>query len=57
MKVKYNQPPCNVEMNDSLSLFSNIVYSLSASYQSTSLIRTRIPFRLYFKYERGTFFL
>ena len=41
-----HHPPCKVEMKLTLSLCSNLVSSLSLSYQSASLIKTRIPGRL-----------
>lgn len=44
-----DHPPCRVEMNETLSLFSKTVYYFSASSQSASLTRTRIPFRLGYK--------
>jgi hypothetical protein len=39
-------PPCRVEMKETLSLVSRTVSYFSASSQSTSLISTRMPFRL-----------
>ncbi len=51
-----NQPPCKVEIKDTLSLFSRIVYYLSANYQSASFTSTKIPFRLKL-IKKFTFFL
>lgn len=43
----WSQPPWSVEINDTLSLFSNTVSYFSTSSQSASLTKTRMPFRLY----------